>query len=303
MFLLIILIIVILYLYIHKHIEGFKEDDYKNDKRCLVCYYGGAFREGNIGSTISDTNYGYESQENTSKTHAKLKSVLNEKGYQTDILINTRNTKYKDKLESWYNPFNIVINNLSNKIHGKDYMIQSTIENINKINKYDYDFILFIRIDLFLKPDFYKILNTEIDKISFLSNNFDPRTCINTKKGNPEANDLFILIPKNYYYILDKYFKLNHDSLSYLKTQYNLQDSDFAFMTNKMFDSNSALDQNPFYLMSSRKENKEEHMNKTFETGLVTKTCPEYKQKNQTYLENPTQYYLDKYETFYNTNV
>ena len=151
MFLIVILILVLVYILFKRRVEGFESDSISYDKKALICYYGGAFREGNIGSTKRDSTYGYNAQKNTSITHAKLKEVLNEKGYQTDILINTRNTKYSNHLETWYDPFNIVINRLSEKMHGRDYMINSTIENINKLNKYKYDFILFIRIDLFLK--------------------------------------------------------------------------------------------------------------------------------------------------------
>ena len=39
------------------------------------------------------------------------KKVLNEKGYQSDILVNTRDTVYKKDLMNWYNPFNIILNN------------------------------------------------------------------------------------------------------------------------------------------------------------------------------------------------
>ena len=297
--LVIILIIVILYLITLKNIEGFEEDDYINEKKCLICYYGGAFREGNIGSTLSDSNFGYETQEHTSKSHSKLKTILNQKGYQTDIIINTRKTKYKNKLDSWYDPFNIIINNISDSIHGKDYMIQSAIENINKINKYDYDFILFIRIDLFLKPDFFKILDTETDKISFLANNLNPKNCNNKNKGSPEVVDLFILVPKKYYYILDTAFNLNHDSWSYLKKEYKLNDDDMAFMSTQMFDSNSYIDKNPYYFMSSRKENKESHMEQTFEINKSYK-CQSYNEQKQGYLENPSEYYINKHNDFYN---
>ena len=301
MFLFIILLIVILFLFTIKNIEGFEEDDYINEKKCLICYYGAAFRDGPQLSTNSDTNYGYDSQQNTSKTHAKLKEVLNEKGYQTDIIINTRKTKYKNKLESWYDPFNIIINNISEKVHGKNYMIQSAIENINKINKYDYNFILFIRIDLFLKPDFFKILDTETDNISFLANNYNPKGCTNTTKGSPEVVDLFILIPKKYYYILDKNFSLNHDSWSYFKKEYKLTDDDMTFMTNHMFDSNSEVDKNPFYLMSSRRENENIHTDKLFEFGIKKpQICKGYKEKEQTHLNNPSEYYINKHNDFYN---
>jgi hypothetical protein len=297
MLLYILLFIVILFVVFKKNsnMEGFEEDKLKNDKKCLLVYYGGSFREGNIGSTTTDTDYGYEAQKNASITHAKLKRVLNKKGFQTDIIINTRHTDYKKELMKWYNPFDIIINNIPLKLHGKDYMIQSAIKNIDKLNKQDYDFILFIRIDLFLKPEFYNVLNTESDKINFLANNYSPKNCNNKQKGSPEIVDLFIFIPKKYYYILDNKFNLNHDSWSYYKKNYKLSDSDMAFMSDMMFDSNSSIDKNPFYVMSSRDENKVIHRN----FDIKTKKCEGYKEKNQSYLNNPTHYYLNDNKSFY----
>jgi hypothetical protein len=275
------------------NLEGFEQDTYtENPKKCLLVYYGGSFREGNIGTTKQDTNYGYESQQRASITHAKLKKVLNKKGFQTDIIINTRSTKYINKLEDWYSPFNMVINKISDKVHGKDHMIQSAVKNINKLNKNDYNFILFIRIDLFLKPEFYNVLNTESDKINFLANNYDTHTCITKENNNPVVVDLFVYIPKKYYYILDNKFNLNHNSWLYYKKQYKLTDNDLTFMTNKMFDSNSYKEHNDYYIMSSRNENKNIHKN--------NKTCIPFNIKHNTFLENPTVYYIDKYKDFYN---
>ena len=127
MFLIIILIIVLVFVALHQRVEGFKSDKKTMDKKALICYYGGAFREGEIGTTKRDSKYGYDAQKNTSISHAKLKDVLNEKGYQTDILISTRNTKYSNHLDSWYKPYDMIINKMSEKLHGTDYMIQSTV--------------------------------------------------------------------------------------------------------------------------------------------------------------------------------
>ena len=294
MLLYILLCIVILFVVFKKsNMEGFEQDNlYKNEKKCLLVYYGGSFREGNIGSTTSDTEYGYEAQKNASITHAKLKKVLNKKGFQTDIIINTRHTDYKSDLMKWYNPFNIIINNIPIKTHGKDYMIQSAINNINKLNKEDYDFILFIRIDLFLKPEFYNVLNTESDKINFLANNYSPYFCKKLRNNSPEIVDLFIYVPKKYYYILDKKFNLNHDSWSYYKKIYKLSDNDMKFMSDIMFDSNTYIDKNPFYVMGNRKENTILHNNND-------NLCPKYIEKNQLYLDFPTTFYLNKNEKFY----
>jgi len=289
-----ILIIVILYLLLNRRVEGFEVDKTKKDKKALICYYGGSFREGNIGTTKSDTKYGYESQKNASITHEKLKSVLQEKGYQTDILINTRETKYSDQLEKWYEPFNMILNDLSNKVHGKDHMIQSSIKNINKLNKKEYEFILFVRIDLFLKPAFFDVLDTETDKISFLANNYNPRNC-----NDNDIVDLFVLVPKKYFYILDSKFDLNHWSWNYYKKTYHLKDDDMTFMSNKMFDSNSAIDQNPYYVMASRKENTTLHTNLTSDAKRKVNSCPKYLENKQTYIDNPSKYYLEKYSDFY----
>jgi hypothetical protein len=63
----------------YNKLEGFEQDtpNKEKTKKCLLVYYGGAFREGNIGTTKHDTLYGYEAQERASITHAKLKKVLN----------------------------------------------------------------------------------------------------------------------------------------------------------------------------------------------------------------------------------
>lgn len=290
---LLMVIFILLYNKLNK-LEGFEQDTYKeNPKKCLLVYYGGSFREGNIGTTKHDTNYGYESQQRASITHSKLKKVLNKKGFQTDIIINTRTTKYINKLEDWYSPFNIIINNLSDKMHGKDHMIQSAIKNINKLDKDEYDFILFIRIDLFLKPEFYNVLNTESDKINFLANNYNPKECNDIINGDPAIVDLFIYVPKKYYYILDNNFNLNHNSWSYYKKKYRLSNSDMTFMSDMKFDSNSYIDKNPFYVMSSRKENIYLHEihNKM--------NCPKYIENDQLFMDYPSNHYLNENKHFY----
>lgn len=302
MFLIIILIVVLIYLSFQR-VEGFSSDKKIMDKKALICYYGGSFREGGSSSITNDTKFGYNTQENASITHAKLKQVLNDKGYQTDILISTRNTKYSNKLESWYEPYNMILNKISEQMHGKDYMIHSTVDNINKLNKYDYDFILFVRIDLFLKPNFFKILNVNTDKIEFIANNYDPMTCKKINNANdPEIVDLFVLIPKKYFYILDKKFEINHNSWTYYKKQYKLKDSDMKFMTNESFDSNSYKELNDYYVMSSRKESTHKYNTEQldFKNKKNSKKCPRYNPHKQTFINEPSQYYLNKYTQFYN---
>ena len=299
-----ILIIVILYLLLNRRVEGFEVDEKKMNKKALICYYGGAFREGGSSTIKADTKYGYDSQKNASITHEKLKTVLHERGYQTDILINTRETKYSDQLEKWYEPFNLILNKMSDNISGivgRDELIHSTVKNINKLNKKEYEFILFVRIDLFLKPGFFEVLNTETDKIEFLANNYDPIDCIRFMNNEPNIVDLFIMIPKKYFYILDNKFKINHKVWRYYKEQYKLKDSDMKFMTNDSFDSNSYKELNDYYVMGSRKESKAKYNRDKFDINnkVNRKNCPKYNQNKQEFTDNPSQYYLNKYIDFY----
>jgi hypothetical protein len=64
------------------------------------------------------------------------------------------------------------------------------------------------------------------------------------------------------------------------------------FMSDIMFDSNSYIDKNPFYVMGNRKENTLLHNNND-------NSCPKYNEKKQLFLEFPTNFYLNKHENFY----
>jgi len=289
--------------------EGFRESMKPRDKpkkKGLICYYGGAFREGGNLSTLQDTAKGYDSQYYATQTHMKLKDSLNKKGYDIDTMINTRSTMYKNDLYKWYNPFNALFNNIDKKVNGKNIMIKNAVYNINNLNKDDYDFILFLRIDLFLKPDFFNILNIESEKINFIANNYDTNTCItHSKTKDPVVVDLILFVPKKYFYILDQNFKLEHDSWSYYKKMYKLSDNDLSFMTNEIFDSNSYRDINNYYLMGSRKENTKKHndikaSNYSYENNLYNnKHCKKYNDYNEKHLSNPSEFYFNKHIDFY----
>ena len=94
-----------------------------------------------------------------------------------------------------------------------------------------------------------------------------------------------------------------HESWSYFKKNYYLTDNDMAFMTKDSFDSNSYKDYNDYYIMSSRKESPTQHNNNKFDINnkyiISKKNCPRYNEHKQSFLINPTYYYLQKYNKFY----
>ena len=291
--------------------EGMKPRDEKT-KKGLICYYGGAFREGGNLSSVQDTENGYDGQYYATQTHLKLTETIKSKGYNVDTIINTYSSKYEKDLSNWYKPYEILLNRLNKNIEstdGRDNLIKNCIKTIKRLTPDDYDFILFIRIDLFLKPEFFNILDIESNKINFIANNSDAKNnCItHNKEKDPFVVDLFLFVPKKYFYILDNNFKLCHESWTYYKKKYKLTDNDMGFMINKVFDSNSYLDMNDYYLMVGREENTKIHnsieaWDHNYEKSLYNnEKCNSYNESNETYLKNPAEFYYNKHIKFYNT--
>jgi len=307
-FILFIVVLLLLQYKFNEKKEGMKPRD-KKTKKGLICYYGGAFRQGGRFSTTQDTETGYDGQYYATQTHLKLTEFIKSNGYDVDTLINTYHSKYENKLSKWYNTYQIVLNTLNKKLNstdGRDNLISSCIKNIKSLTADNYDFILFIRIDLFLKPGFFDILDITSNKINFIANNYDTNTCMTYNKDkDPVVVDLILFVPKKYFYILDDNFKLCHESWTYYKEIYKLNDRDMNFMTHTIFDSNSYRDMNNYYLMVSRKENTKKHNNidpwdYNYEKNIYNnKTCTPYKEENEKYLNNPAEMYYKKYINFY----
>lgn len=289
--------------------EGMKPQDEATQKG-LICYYGGAFRDGHNGSSKQDSERGFDSQFYSTQSHLKLTEIIKSKGYDVDTIINTYHSTYENVLTTWYKPYEILLNNMNKRLKstsGRDNLISSAVKNIKKLKTNNYDFILFIRIDLFLKPDFYKVLNIDSDKIEFLAHNFYQGHCGFTEEKDPEVVDLILFIPNKYFYILDNKFKLNHNAWSYYKKHYSLSDVDMKFMTDLRFDSNTYLDYNPYYIISGRPENKIIHNYEKTNPELYGKNgnkrgkhCARYEKKEKDeYLTDPSEYYYNSHKDFY----
>lgn len=286
-----------------KTTEGFKL------KKGLIVYYGGGFRDGPTKSSIQDTEKGYNNQFYASKSHIKLNNVLTEKGYEIDSLVCSYHSKYESNFKIWYDPFDMILNTIKmsgKSTDGRDSLINTCIKTMNGLKMDDYDFVLFIRIDLFLKKDFFNILDLKSQKVQFLAHNFYTGHCGFTEKKDPEVVDMILYVPKNHFNILDNNFKLNHKAWTYYKKQYKLTDNDLGFMTDKRFDSNSYLDLNPFYVISGRSENQKNHTDEKTNPGDYGKMgnkrgvdCPTYKKIKESYLEQPAKHYYEE-SSFYN---
>jgi len=129
------------------------------------------------------------------------------------------------------------------------------VKNIENLN--EYNFILFIRIDLFLKPHFFDIFDPTINKILF------PTICwkhhSTTYWGHPRVNPVMILIPNKYYEHLRHIHLFSHEGWDHLIRDAYLSYDDLDTMINTFHDSDSEKDFNPLYYMVNRHQCEIDH--------------------------------------------
>ena len=115
---------------------------------------------------------------------------------KASVNISTYNTKYNDNLLSIYQPY-LIGHDIYDNLIGLNNLFHNSIKNIKNIE--EYDFIFYIRIDLFLKQNFIDVFNPTIEHILF------PTICWykDRKCGkHPRVNDVMLFIPKKYYNLL-----------------------------------------------------------------------------------------------------
>jgi len=223
--------------------------------KCYILLFGEAFREGNQGTRIRDLDTSYDNQINAAKSQMSFIQNLNNNNIDVKVFISSYDTKFKTNLLNIYNN-NLINYDFYSKLIGQGKLIHNAIDKIQNISQYD--FLLIMRIDLFLKDKFTEIFNPKWDKIMWPSICFKPYH----KCGlHPRVNDMIIFIPKKYYKYLKQlnYNDTGHEQWSYFITKTDLTYNDLDTMLNTYHDSDSAKDFNPIYYIVNRSESTEHH--------------------------------------------
>ena len=142
---------------------------------------------------------------------------------------------------------------------------QLFINSINENNLDNYDFVLYFRIDLFLKDFFSDIFNPKWKTIRY--------PCICWKhdsvyNGKPRVNDMILYVPKKYFNIINK-ISICHESWFLLINELNLTDDDLDVMINTYHDSDSQKDLNPLYYIVNRPESTIWHSENEIFTKII----------------------------------
>lgn len=182
----------------------------------LLILTGESFRLGgqftrNIGSDNS-----YLEQINAAKSHIHFLEYLKENNNcDMDVYIASYSTKFNNELISIYSNYLIGYNFYENLI-GQHNLKNNSLKNIQNIDIYD--FILFIRIDIFLKNTFSRVFDCKSELILFPSICFKPYHKVGI---HPRVNDMMLYFPK----IKFKYMKyaminpIGHNGMILLKIQ------------------------------------------------------------------------------------
>jgi hypothetical protein len=221
---------------------------------CIILY-GESFRLGGQYSRYIGSDESYNEQIKAANSHISFIKDLNTKNINIDVYISSYETKFTENLIQEYKDILIGYEFYKNLI-GQGSLINNAITKISNIEKYD--FLLIMRIDLYLKSKMTEIFDSTWDKILWPSIIFKPYH----KSGiHPRVNDMMIFIPKKYFSYLQylDYNSSGHDQWAYFIENTDLTYDCLDTMLNSYHDSDSAKDLNPLYYIVNRKESDIHH--------------------------------------------
>ncbi len=224
----------------------------------LLILFGESFRLGGQGNRNRGSNKSYTPQINASLSHIKFIEGLKKNNINMTVSINSYTTKFDNSLNEIYK--SVLVDSIYYEyLIGQTKLIHNCIDRISNIN--NYDFILCMRIDLFLKDKFFEIFNPYSDKILFPSVCYKPH---HKCRGHPRVNDMIMFIPKKYFHLIKK-IRLYNESWCDLIISHKLTYEDLDMMLNTYHDSDSAKDYNPLYYIVNRNEKKTQRTKEIFD--------------------------------------
>lgn len=215
----------------------------------LLLLYGECFRDGHHKSRLTDTPTSYLPQKEASLSHVAFCDEMKKKGVNMDVLIHTYPTKYEKDLRSWYTYPTTYFEKKRYPFKKAENALTSYMRITKKVDR-SYDFVLFLRLDILLKPSFYTLINPSWDKIYFFSQEFTAFGCGFLEGNIPAVNPTIQFIPKRFFYMLD-HVNVHHDGW---KKYYTLGIKELDFMVDKYHDADTYYDYNSYYKMANRPE-------------------------------------------------
>lgn len=216
--------------------------------KCLFVILGEAFRDGGQDCRLKGSVKSYAPQREACLSHIRFIEHLKEKGVQSHVFINSYTTPYDADIREWYRPIG---SHFHPKPIGYMNLYKDSLDRISSII-FEYDFILFLRIDLYLKNFFLETFQIK-DKIQYSSICYIFRNFHLTTNKKPRVVDMILYVPRDMYTsVFEKpVMALCHDGYSNLLAA-GVTEDNIAFIVNTYHDSDSQKDWNPLYYIVNR---------------------------------------------------
>jgi hypothetical protein len=246
--------------------------------RGLFILLGESFRIGGQHSRLIGSSQSVEGQIAAVKSHISFINYL-EQNYACNInvYLGSYKTEYNNTLIEAYRKYVIGSDFYEGRI-GFNNLLNNSIKKISNIKPYD--FILIMRIDLYLKSYFSSVFNPTWQTIRFPTILWEPLPC-----GNPRINDMMIFIPSKYYKYIEKIvFRRGanpvsaisgHNIWSDLVKTTDLTNKDLDPMIDTFHDSDSKKEFNPLYYIVNREISKiHKKVGYRFDKNIYPKRLP-----------------------------
>lgn len=219
----------------------------------LILFLGESFRLGCQGTRNRGDPISYTEQIKACNSHISfINNIHAYNNADIKVYISTYTTQYDSKLLDIYKKY-LIGYTIYDKLLGLQKLFRDTIQKVNLNYDLNYDFILYIRVDLFLKDYFTTIFNPYMKEISYPSICFIPHHKINE---HPRVNDTMLFIPNKYFKYLN-ILSIYHDS--WFKAMSYLTYHDLGTMLYTYHDSDSEKDYNPIYYIVNRPQTDKFH--------------------------------------------
>lgn len=216
--------------------------------KCLFIFLGESFRGGEWLSRKRGDPHTYAEQKLACYSHIKFLNFINLKfKITTDLIVDTYETPYSDELVGWYGP------RVKSYVHtgeaiGYENLYKHSLTLIDDIDAYE--FIHFIRIDLYLKDYFFKTFKISQTHLQYAFRG----TPIPFIENIPRLNDMMLYVPKIHFNFLKLKIVLFHDLWAWGILQRLRLTKHVSTYIDTIHDSNTKRDWNPIFRIVNRPE-------------------------------------------------
>ena len=237
-------------------------------KKCLFVITGDTFRIGGQRSTGKGGDESFRRQNLATDSHLRFFESIEKKfDIQCDVFLNIYkcNDEYDKQLFEWYGDRVV-----QSKIHpgrlGSEFeMIYDTIGRLINSKIDDYEFIMFIRPDWYLKKYFDEVFRPDPERVLYAHLDAGYKLVENPtgfidgggrRRDIPHVCHCITYCPKKHYrWLLENRVWHWHDSL--LRLEQHLPRTQFGFFVDTVHWCCSSLDWNPLYSLVGRDEHLE----------------------------------------------